>query len=309
MALFNKEYWMAKNGVKVDRAVEKVKRETDQYILEEIAKRAPNYRVRSAAIAKVKNQDFLIDLVRNDKEHLIRLNTISLLDSQDVLEDIVKNNEDSLARVFALKRIHNQDLIIQVAQNDENWQVRETAVEKLEDQKIIQSIAVNDQDKTVRYKAVQYITDNEILMNIIENESEYIVKTTAVRAISDQSLLEELVVKSVDCDVKLTAAIRLEGKDKICQNAYEFIVKNGSDYQTRKTALSRLHNKEAFMRRPEIAEDILRNDEYPPFMMKVIDYTNNEELLRELYEKTSDFSLKFAVGDRLKEIAISKLNS
>ena len=152
---------------------EAVKRLKDQNLLKHIAKNDEISYVREVAVEKLKDQKLLLDIAKKDENYWVRLKAWKQLAGPKTLNGI-----DSLSRSTrgaAVEELDPEkwlDLLIDIAKNDKeggifpDYTVREAAekklkkfIEILEDQKQIANFAKNGEPKSVRRTAVLKLED------------------------------------------------------------------------------------------------------------------------------------------------------
>ena len=139
-----KPAWQSKDKDKSNIAVAKI---TNPQKLAKIAKKAPCWTARIAAIRKLDEKQY-----------------------QELFVDIVQNDEISDVRLTAVCRLTNQDVLLNVAKNDKNDNVRRAAVLGLTDMSILLSFAKNrDESEDISRAAAEKITDRDALIDIAKN--------------------------------------------------------------------------------------------------------------------------------------------
>ena len=117
-----------------------MKKIEDQEILEEIARTATDWELRSEAVERLEDQ-IAIGMSAFDVEAAVRRSAVKSLDDQDVLEKKAASDENDGVRLEAVKRVSDEALLAELAKTA-SYLVREAAMEKLEDPKLLAEVAL-----------------------------------------------------------------------------------------------------------------------------------------------------------------------
>ena len=106
---FLRPAWDSEYG---SRAMEAVKKMTDEAKLVRAAKEARCWAARKAAVDKLTNQDVLADIAKNDSDSDVRKAAVEnkYLIDQSVMADIAKNDRDNNVSMAAIERITDQEI-------------------------------------------------------------------------------------------------------------------------------------------------------------------------------------------------------
>ena len=214
--------------------VQVVKKIGNQAALEDIAKTAEDYEVRSAAYNKLEK---------------IFCDQVNVLDDQLLLADIAKNNDYLVVRNIALEKLMDQTALADVSKkakdSDTRWkaekkltEIRVAATEKLTDPKALAEIIQKDDISSVRWaafiklramKGISLDNFSAKQMNLLEIALDVSVGD-AERKKAAESIDPELIVMAVieyaGCHHvnKLHAIVdRAEKGNIICEGTNEFI--------------------------------------------------------------------------------------
>lgn len=243
MGLFDflKPAWQSQ---KPQKALKAVAKETNPKQLAKIAKNAPLYFVRKAAIEKLTDRTLLAEVAQSNPHNVSLLMAVSeKLGDQKILADIAcqperptsarlaaldkltdsalarkvfaeimqkaEKSDDSNTRMEAVRLLTTQNLLADLAQNDPDFAVREAAAAKLTDQAVLAQVAQKDSFFTVRLKAVAKLTDQELLFHIAKMDQEFQVREAAVAQLTDQAALIQIAKLDVALPIREAAAKKL----------------------------------------------------------------------------------------------------
>ena len=130
------------------------------------------YPIRMAAVRRIRNEEILIDLLKNHSDWHVRyaaLDSINKFD-ESLINDVVLNDEDFIVRREAVKYVKDQDILVFISRNDEDAIVRIDALKKIRNMDIVVYQAKNDPNWRVRVAAIELIKDLDILEELLENE-------------------------------------------------------------------------------------------------------------------------------------------
>lgn len=150
----------------------------NEKILYKIINECNGYKIRTSAVSKIINENYLINLIKNhydwhvrsealrnsnlrnkktiekaalhDKDYMVRREAVRQVDNQDILVYLSRNDEDVLVRSYCIKQVRNMDIIVYVAKHDVNWRVRKAAIEEIKDKNLLESLIDYEEDDYCR---------------------------------------------------------------------------------------------------------------------------------------------------------------
>lgn len=281
MGLFGlfKPAWMSNNSEKAVNAVKKV---SDQAKLYEIAKNAPVYIVRKEATQKLTSQTDLLDIAKNglgsdvrccaikkltdqaalaeiatnqkDNDSIARACAISMLTDETQLSFIAMNDQQQHACIKALEKITNQGLIAEIASNPFSL-AHKAALLELTDPALLQQTYVNIAKNTSHNSAhnpkdlLAMIEDDAALADIARYARSHHISKEAVLKISDQRLLADLAMAQIE-HLSIEAICRLSSQDVLA----EVIRKSQKEYKIVDVAIEKLTDE-------SLMDDLIQDQE------------------------------------------------
>ena len=219
---------------------EAVKKISDESVLADVAKNAPDRDVRKEAVKKIDNNSILADVAKTDSDEGIRIEAVRRIGGGSALVDVAKNALDRDVRREAVKKIDEMSVLADVAKNDSDEDVRLLAVGKIDEMSVLVDVAKNAPDEDVRCKAVSKISDESVLIDIAKNDSDEDVRCKAVSKISDESVLIDIVKNDSAVNVRCTAIPKINDESILL----EFI--NDTSDEVRKVAFRRYKSKYSY---------------------------------------------------------------
>ena len=234
MELF-KPAWKSNDETKAIKAVAEI---SDQQKLAKIAKEAPYWKTRIAALKKIdplQHQSLLFDLIKNDAIYQVRdiarslsekaqqmaqrnlISTrVALIEKstdQMFLANVAKSDEDSSICIAAAKKLTDQTLLFDVAKSAKYYRdVRNIAVGKLDSQQLqalLADIAKNYKDFYLCSAAIEKLTDQTTLADIAKNHKDTSVRSVAIKKLTDQITLAEIAKTDEEVVCQIKAAIKI----------------------------------------------------------------------------------------------------
>jgi hypothetical protein len=171
------------NGVR-RKAIKKVK---DQNVLAEVAKNDLKPDIRILALKRLTNQEAIFDVAKNDRKTDIRLMALKKLTEQTAISEVAKNDLKTDIRRIALKKLTNPEDIYEVAKNDPNFDNRKIALKKLKKFKVnVENITEKSNDSD---------DNKQIDINIFEKISLAIYEIDLLNnSINDEIISNEIAV-------------------------------------------------------------------------------------------------------------------
>jgi len=216
---------------------------TDQALLASLAVQDSEVRVRAAATRKLTDSKLLLQIVTTDPSPEVRVNAAenpNLTDQAALATVAVSDKADpaGYVRRMALKRLTDQALIASVARDSSYQLLRIDAVEKLSDQSLLEQIAQNVSIVLeVRLRAVMKLSDQTLVARFATDEDSG-VRLAAVEPLADQALLAKLARTDSSSSVRLKAAAKLTDQAELA------IIAVSDEYPSvRKAAVGRLNDK------------------------------------------------------------------
>jgi len=234
MELF-KPAWKSNDETKAIKAVAEI---SDQQKLAKIAKEAPYWKTRIAALKKIdplQHQSLLFDLIKNDAIYQVRdiarslsekaqqmaqrnlISTrVALIEKstdQMFLANVAKSDEDSSICIAAAKKLTDQTLLFDVAKSAKYYRdVRNIAVGKLDSQQLqalLADIAKNYKDFYLCSAAIEKLTDQTTLADIAKNHKDFYLCSAAIEKLTDQTTLADIAKNHKDTSVRSVAIKKL----------------------------------------------------------------------------------------------------
>ena len=302
---FFKPAWMSKNSEKALNAVKKL---SDQAKLYEIAKNAPLSNVREEAAQKLNNQSELLDIAKNGWGSALRCCAIKKLTDQAVLAEIATNQKDndSIARGCAVSMLTDETKLIFIALNDKHPDICITAFKKITNRELIAQIAsalyspaqepallalkLDDSSllpqvylkiaKNTSHNSVHdpkeilsMIDNNEMLADIARHALSHHIKREAVLKITDQRVLENLGMAkcgtaSLEAIARLTNQVTLAEIIRACQYEYKIV----------HAAIEKLTDK-------SLMDDLIQDQALQTWVrIKIADKISDQSLIQDFYK-------------------------
>lgn len=182
----------------------------DAALLEDMALRAPERKIRTAAarqlrrvcttqddinrmalditdeehrwaIRRVADETILFKIAQEDPEPMARYDAVRKLEAPALLAEVALTNTESLARFEALAKIEDESVLFRVARADEHEDIRRMAVEKVQSQLYLAQIAQKDPDIRIRRMATKRLMDKGILCAIYKYDMDGGVRHAAAK--------------------------------------------------------------------------------------------------------------------------------
>ena len=135
-----------------------------------------NWEVRKVAVARIKDQAVLAEVVTNEDHPAVRKAAVEHVTDQAVLSKVALNDGSDEVRRAAVERVTDQAVLAQIAAEevkryshdgkDRNWEVRKAAVARVTDQAVLSKVALNDSDEEVCKAAATRVTDQAVLSEL-----------------------------------------------------------------------------------------------------------------------------------------------
>ncbi len=205
MGLFE-PVWQSDDREKEAKAVEYVRKTTNQAKLAKIAEHAPLISVRQEAARKLDNPERLIALATKEEEFWVRERAMSSLPesmlTQEMYADLVIHTpmaSSSWANsVNALDKLTDQAALLAVINADkkelENEFVRWKAVCKLSNQAVLAQLVKDSVYEDVRATAAGMLSDNALLIDLARNDSSWRVRRAATLQLADYKERQEALI-------------------------------------------------------------------------------------------------------------------
>ena len=213
--------------------------------VEYLARHSPSGDVRLEAVRRLKDEDALSDVLKNDSYWRIRREAARRVNDENILFDVFKNDTDSDVQKAAIEKIADGKLIADILINDcdssetspaidedtlsrilrfhPDWKVRLEAVKRISDVNILARVLSNESVRDVRIAAFERIADGNNLEDIARNCPDVNVRSEAVKRISNQDVLADVLRNESYSDVRIVAAFKTDDKD---------ILSEASKYET-----------------------------------------------------------------------------
>lgn len=283
----------------------------DQALLAEVAKHADNSpnrtkSIRLAAASKVTDQRLLLDLVKTAPDYFVQSSAIERLADENALADLARNNRDMHLSIAAAKRLADQRLLADLAKHAREPEVRLEAVRILTDQQTLADIAKNDTDHSMADAAMKRLTDQELLAGLaklseVPGESEAASKKNdrrrhirflAVQRLTDQQALAYVAKIDTDSTVREMAAERLTE-----QSALAYVAKNDGEEKVRRAAVVNLADQQALAH-------IATHDKSPNIRVAAANRLNDRKLLADFARQGEHAEVRLAAVWRLADRAL-----
>jgi len=158
------------------KAVMKIK---DQNLLVQIVKEDKDTGVRMAALERISDQALLTDIGANVTRYDIAKAAIPKMDDVEGVKKVLYNAINTSARIAALHRLSGLQMkkedLTQIAKetalNAKHESLRSTAMEYLEDPSVLKEIATKDSFVMNRIRAAAKLKDDEMLAGFLRDES------------------------------------------------------------------------------------------------------------------------------------------
>jgi len=218
--------WQSDNKKKALKAVEK---EISQIKLAEIAKNAPLFDVRKAAVDKLIDQILLSEIViKNKGYHNMAVEAVKKLTDQSLLVDVAISCTNTPVLMEAVKKLTDQKTLTDFAQNSINIFPRVVAIDKLSDQtlaqKLFDDIIKEPISSSMRIELVRILTNQSMLAKLAQ-DLDWQVRVAAVEKLTDQKIITEFAKWDTIIEVRIAAAKKMTDRHLV-QTILEDIEKN-----------------------------------------------------------------------------------
>lgn len=165
-----RELALMRNLILNEAAIEAL---TDQDIINEIALTHWHYSQRIQAIKKLDSQEALINIVISVKNRSVRYAAkvrsaaFARITDQNFIKKAAISRIDVRIRYEAIKRITDQEILYQVALHDKDEHARFLAVHRLKEEKYLYTIAIKGNDKE-SYIAISGVYDRNLLLDLAQ---------------------------------------------------------------------------------------------------------------------------------------------
>ncbi len=279
----------------------------DQKLLMNIAKKDEEFRVRTSAVKKIKNQKHLTYIYINDSSFWVRKTAVEnvYFKNENVLINIINDHKEHIEVKKAAAsniNIKNQERLAIIAKNNQSWEVRYAVVKNknFKDQTLLLDIAKNDKTDGVRHLAVQKLKDQKVLAKFALNVSEKNLRLTAIK---NKNLTNQCFLINIAISDKEILDIRKAAIKKITiQNVLIYISQTDKSSVIRETAV----NNKYFTDQKHLAI-IANNDQSIGIRVKAITKINNINFLREIIKNSNDIGVQRVVIRRIKYLILFSL--
>jgi len=235
---------IAKRDSNRDMRIIAVARVKDEALLYEISlynKHIENIYVRIEAVKRIRNQEWLADIAKNDCGIHVRLEAVKNLEKQDVLFDIYRNDEDSHVREATIPRITRPDSLAFIACNHHEIKICREAVLRINPkhalaQDAFAKVAKQAKQEKIRQLAVSKLSDSNLLSDILKTETSEEIRRIALKMIRDERVLVDIITSN---SVKYSFEYRLAIKNIEHKGILEDLARNGSDPELRSEACAK----------------------------------------------------------------------
>ena len=203
----------------------------DQNFLEEIIMENKKYSLRQAAIVNLEDQKFLVNLALNDDNPQIRMVAVEKLKNRTILKEIAKSDLDQIIRRVAVIKVqYNKKFLLEYIKNNES-DIKSIARE-FENKDLLYKIAISEDISLLKY-CIEKIVDLELLIKLKFVERYYFKKLIHMR-------ISELILdKSINEEYQ---RIHSDYNHKTDDQIIRQIAENDKDWQLRKLAVERITN-------------------------------------------------------------------
>lgn len=159
-----------------------------------------------------------------------RAEAVRKLKDQELLADIAKNDEDVNVRKVAIRKLNDKIQLLSIAKNEKHWSVRKTAIltitesknlreaiEKIVDQELLVDIVKNDKGDTVRSESIKKLDPakyQDLLIGIAGNDKSLYIRNIA---------LQKLGKFTTDKSVELLISMLKDNNNEIRKKAIDIL--------------------------------------------------------------------------------------
>jgi len=201
-----KPAWQSKNFTK---ALESVKKLTDQTEIARAAQESKYSNVRSDATAMLTDQAILSKIATSDPEGFVRATAVRRLTNQATLSFIAANETEINTRLIAAEKITDSSLVLKICRNIADLAVKKydhhsaqraegiivSQIENINDQSKLTELVKNNTNVNIRNAAIAKLTDQNLLYDIAKNSKRYSECFTALGKITDESLISDVLMR------------------------------------------------------------------------------------------------------------------
>lgn len=235
-----------------------------------------NWKVREAAIKKLKDLKILAGLEEDDKDDIIRraarnriMELIPEISDQNILtEYATRRNCDRKCQQEAAFKLTDQKKIVYVAKNASWGLVRQTAMLHITDQKVLAELAIYHRGEDGCY-ALNKLTDQELIMTVA-NKASVEVRKEAIRTLSIEN-----------------------------QKYFIDLAKNDNNYEVRATAINRVKDQ-------RIRAEVVKNDNHFYVRLAAVDSAMNPKTLSDVALNDKDKDVRLAATENLRKLKVLK---
>jgi hypothetical protein len=184
----------------------------DQTWLKELALDDDSISVQIAAINKIEDQSFLLNLVRKRKLHeSVKETAILKIKSYKILADLYNFEKTENIRATIIDNIDDNNILFDILSYEQIMWLQCKIASKITDENIILKL-LKYKDEKIRAAVIKNIINIELLIHILKNDTSEDVRKEVVKNknMVDQDILEQIALRDEYSQVRLATIEKLK---------------------------------------------------------------------------------------------------
>ena len=180
--------------------------------------KSEDWETRVKTISEIQDGLLLINIALNDENQTVRATAIAKMFDENLL--INNNTIDGDVRAGLVNNLNDPDFLKDIILNDEDASVRVAAAWRDVGDNVLREVVLNDEDEYVRKVAAMNIEDENVISDVFSNVSDMNVSSATVNHLSNQNNFEEMINNKTSRKRKVSSKIRqqvLERDNYTCQ--------------------------------------------------------------------------------------------
>ena len=262
----------------------------NESLFRDVAENDIGFSVRIAAICKIRDRDFLLDLANRHEDYDTRVVLYKILEDKSILEEITRENR-TVSRLNLVRDLDSEKFLEDIAGNDSDFDVRLSALKKLNRPVFFFTMFkdVWSHDNLSEY--IKILASDTIPRDILNYDDFKVMSTfekiAYIETHDDESLFHDIAEKDGNPHVRGAAICKIQDRDFLLKMA-----NSHEDYDERVLYYKKLNNSSILDEITEIDSTESRID-----LVRKLD---NENFLKDI-----------ALNDSILEVrilALKKLN-
>ena len=253
----------------------------DESLFPEVVENDEDFEVIAAAIDKIQDRDFLLDLANSHKDYIVRIVLYKKLNNESVFDEIT--GEDIIeSRIRLVNKLDNEKFLEDIASIDDA-KIAIPALKKLNRPAFFFNILMDTFDYFDLEKYIKILAVNEGSDDILDykefNKRNIYEKLTYIETHSDEALFRKVVEKDKDFRVRVAAIYKISDRNLLLD-----LASSHKDYGTRVVIYKKLNDKYIF--------DEITDEDLTESHKNLVHDLDNERFLEDIVGNDSSLEVK-----------------